>query len=293
MASPRTKTQKAPTPQFYITWNVITFPVTSDPASRDAKSTIQNMHRQCAKAGTAAGLSQQKVCSACSAVVPTEDQVSVHIGENGRLAVLTKEQINALRPEADKTMTVEAMVALAQVPLIQLKGANYLGPTERTGSKGFELMRRAMLALDRVALVTYTSYQKERVGIIRPTPEGLILHECYYDDEVRDYERLEMPPVEIKDVELALAKELVSISEAEFDLAPYTNGFRQRLDATITRLLSGEAAPPVEPAAPRAEVIDMMAALQASLAAVRKGPAKAAAPGAASDGQTKTKRAAA
>jgi DNA end-binding protein Ku len=113
---------------------------------------------------------------------------------------------------------------------------------------------------------------KENIAAVRAQDGTLVLHTLFFADEVRDAKEIGSPKGEVRDAELRLAKRLVDELREEFDPTKFHDAFRERLEQAAQEKAKGRTLEIAEPGAPRAPVIDLMAALEESL---RKPPAKA------------------
>jgi DNA end-binding protein Ku len=128
----------------------------------------------------------------------------------------------------------------------------------------------------RAALARYAARGKQYLVILRPSSDGraLILQELLYADEVRALSDVPLPEGEAREAELKLAKQLIDqIATETFEPTKYRDEVRERIQADIERKVQGhdisESAPAPEPA----RIIDLMAALKASLGKGAAAPA--------------------
>jgi DNA end-binding protein Ku len=185
-------------------------------------------------------------------------------------------------------------VPAAQVDPLYFDTAYFLGP-DKGGDKAYSLLAEAMRKTGRAALARYTARGKQYLVMLRPHERGLLLQQLHYADEVRSMADVPLGSTEVKDAELDLAVKLVEqIASDRFQPELYEDAVRKRTMEQIQKKVQGQeiTAPPAE--APRAQVIDLMQALKASLqasaapAAERK-PAQRA-PRAAAGQKTKASR---
>ena len=161
----------------------------------------------------------------------------------------------------------------------------YLGP-EKGADRAYRLLTEAMRKSGRVALARYAARGKQYLVQIRPLAEGkgLVMQTLLYKDEVRPIEDVELPEGgEVKPSELALAEQIIQqISTDEFKPEKYEDDVRKRIEAQIQRKVEGQEIQ-VEPEKPQTQIIDLMEALKASLAAKGLGPKASAAPAASAE----------
>jgi len=118
---------------------------------------------------------------------------------------------------------------------------------------------------------------KETVVLIRAAQSGLMLHTMYFADEVRNFDEIDKgASAKIKEGELDLALQLINgLASETFSPDRYTDEYRHRVLEMVNKKAEGQEITVAEPAAPRAQVIDLMEALKESLA--KRGlPAEAA-----------------
>lgn len=253
------------TPSYFLSLGVLTIPVKSKPAAREVRVELKNLHRACTEAGKVGETGSKTYCKACGLDVGRGDLVKGYAKGPGEYAVIDPATLEALDVESSKVMEIRAFVPLAEVDPVYLGESNWLAPNDQAAAKAFALLREAMRKRKRAAIVQYVQSAREKIGLIRPVGDGLMLHEMWYADEIRP---LEMPvkPVELAKEELALAEKLVAAAEGSFDMSQFTDRRRQQLQEIVAAALEGKTVK-IEPVAkPATPVPDLMAALQQSVA---------------------------
>ena len=131
-----------------------------------------------------------------------------------------------------------------------------------------------------MAVVKVALRSRESLALIRPKDDLLLLHTMYWPDELRDGAFAEpSAEVTVSDAEMEMAKLLIGQLEGTFDPAAYTDSYREALLEVVTAKLAGTAMPEApDTSAPAGDVVDLMAALKASVEAARKRREEAAAP---------------
>ncbi len=208
---------------------------------------------------------------------------------DGQFVLFTDEELKVLQPEPTNAVEIAEFVPLAEVDPIYFERSYYLGPG-KGGDKPYQLLARTMRDTGRAALARYAARGKDYLVLLRPFAEGLIMQQLRYADEIRAFSEVPLGEASVKPAELALAKQLVEQSASEkFEPAAYQDKVRHQVLELIERKVQGEeiVAPPEE--SPKAQVIDLMEALKASLgqtgaardrqrpAAARKPPRQATA----------------
>ena len=172
---------------------------------------------------------------------------------------------------------VDALAAAGLLARHDLDGAYYLGP-DKGGEKAYRLLNEAMKKTGRAALAKWAARGKQYLVMIRPAGNGLVMQQLLYKDEVRPISEVPIEDAEVKEPELKLAVQLVEqIATDEFRPENYEDEVRKRYHEAIQKKVEGQEIT-AAPEAPRAQIVDLMEALKASLAAKAAAPPKSAAP---------------
>ncbi len=180
--------------------------------------------------------------------------------------MVEKEELDSLAPKASHTIDIEDFVDIAEIDPIYFDTPYYVMVDEKA-AKPYRLLVDAMTELGKVAIGRVVIRAKERLVAIRPVDGMLCVETMRYADEIVDRATLGLPEedIELTDREVSMARQLVETLAGDFEAAKYHDEYREQLLALIDRKAAGEtivAAAPVEAPAP---VIDLMAALEASL----------------------------
>jgi DNA end-binding protein Ku len=219
-------------------------------------------------------LKQQYINSA-GEVVPREQMVKGYEFSKDQYVTFTEEELKAMGQESQKAIEITEFVPASEVDPIYFDKPYYLGP-DKGAEKAFRLLNEAMKTTGRVALAKWAARGKQYLVMIRPKDNGLIMQQLLYADEVKSISEVPIPDAEIKDAELKLATQLVEqIASDKFQPEHYEDEVRKRYHEAIQRKVEGHEIT-ATPEAPRAQIIDLMEALKASLAKKAAPPAAAA-----------------
>jgi DNA end-binding protein Ku len=209
--------------------------------------------------------------SVTDAVVEQKDCNSGYEYAKDQYVVFTGDELKSLETEKSKTMDIREFVDAASVDLVQVEKSYYLGP-DKGGDKGYQLLASTMKAMGKVAVAQWNGRGKEQLVVIRPFRDGLVLHQMYYANEVRNFDEVEVAKLAIADAERDMAGKLIQmLSTGPFDPAKYEDGHVKRVKAAVERKIAGLGPEAVEATpAPKATVVDLLARLQASIDAVSK-----------------------
>ncbi len=218
-----------------------------------------------------ARIQQKRVCSADGEEVPFEEIVKGYEISPGRYVVIDPEELRAADPEATHTIDIEEFVDLDQIDPIFYEKAYYLVPDKRA-EKPYKLLAEAMAKTNKVGIATFVMRTKQYLCALRASEGALVLSTMLFADEVVPLEGLEglnEADVTLSDRELAMAEQLIDSLGADFEPQKYHDTYREQVLELIGRKAEGqEISAPAVTAAPGA-VVDLMAALEASLAAAK------------------------
>src|SRR5579884_1129636 len=223
---------------------------------------------------TGARIKQKRVDPTTDEEVAYEDIVKGYEITPDRYVRIEPEELDALDPKATKTVDIEEFVDLAEIDPIYYDHSYYLAPTAG-GAKAYRLLLDAMRESGKVGIGKVVIRSKQQLCALRPTGEVLTLTTMLFGDEVLAPDRLDelesVTEAEATPRELAMAEQLITTLSADFEPEKYHDEYRERVLELIERKASGETITAPVPEEEPAAAPDLMAALEASLAAVRAG----------------------
>jgi DNA end-binding protein Ku len=221
-----------------------------------------------------ARIHQRRVCSLDEQEVPYEHVVRGFEVSKGRYVTVTPEELAALDPEATRTIDIEAFVDLADIDPIYYEQTYHVLPGDRA-EKAYSLLFAAMKAEGKVAIARFVMRTKQYLCALRPMDQALSLSTMLYEDEIVPLSEIEAAPRHIAPSarELSMAEQLVQQLATAFEPSRYHDEHRERVLELIEKKAEGEAIEAPLAPAPHAEVVDIMQALRASLAAAKRGEA--------------------
>src|SRR5260370_25933207 len=147
--------------------------------------------------------------------------------------------------------------------------ANYIAP-DKGGARAYTLLSKALEQTGRWALAKYAARGKQYLVILRPLGRGLVMQQLYYPNEIRSMDELDLGDAVIKDNELKVAVQVGEMGAAgEFHPENYRDEVADRIKLQIQKKIDGEQITAADVEQPRAQVIDLMEALKASLESPR------------------------
>jgi DNA end-binding protein Ku len=220
---------------------------------------------------TGVRIRQKRVDPSTDEEVPYEEIVKGYEITPDRYVLIDAEELDALDPKATKTIDIEEFVNLDEIDPIFYDHSYYLAPTAG-GAKPYRLLLDAMRESGKVGIGKVVLRSKQQLCALRPTGDVLTLTTMLWGDEVLSPDRLdELESVEEAEAsgrELKMAEQLIDSLSAAWDPAEFRDEYRDRVIDLIERKAAGEEIAVQPQAEEPAAAPDLMAALEASLAAV-------------------------
>jgi DNA end-binding protein Ku len=270
-----------------ISFGLVSIPVKLFSATQSSAAISFNLlHSKCG-----GRLKQQYICPReDNVVVPREEMVKGYEFAKDRYVTFTPEELKSLEEKSTQQIEIAEFVPSEKIDPVYFDKPYYLGP-EKGADRAYRLLAEAMRRSGRTALARYAARGKQYLVQIRPLPEGgLVMQTLLYADEVRSISEVELEPGEVKEQELALAQQIIDqISTDEFKPEKFEDDVRKRIHEQIQRKVEGQEIQ-IEPEKPPTQIIDLMEALKASLAAKGLGPSQKPAAGPAAAGEPAAER---
>jgi DNA end-binding protein Ku len=231
------------------------------------------------EAATGSRIRMRRVSEATGEEVANDQLVKGYEISKGNYVIIEPSEIDAIKPKSTHTIDIEEFVPLADIDPVYFEQPYYLLP-DKQGGKAYKLLVEAMEGLQKVAIGRVVIRQKESLVAIRVRDGLLCLQMMRYDDEVIPLEDLRgdlADEAEPSEREVAMARQLVDALTNEFEPEKFHNEYRDKVLELIEQKAAGQeivAAPSPEPPG---KVLDLMAALEASIAGAGKAPAAPAA----------------
>src|SRR5688500_6675879 len=257
-----------------ISFGLVTVPIRLYSASESSAAVSFNMlHGKCGSR-----LRQQYICQKDEEIVTRDQMVKGYEFAKDQYVTFTEDELKAMAEETSKTIEIEEFVPISKVDPIYFEGAYYLGP-DKGGEKAYKLLAEAMRQTGRCALAKWAARGKGYLVLLRPIDNGLVMQVLHYVDEVRAFDEVPVGDAQLRDSEMKLAVQLIEqISTDEFHPENYQDEVRARYQEAIQRKVEGQEVTAAAPEQPRGQIIDLMEALKASLAAKGGAAAKTAGP---------------
>jgi DNA end-binding protein Ku len=250
-----------------ISFGLVSIPVKLYSATEEKDVSFHQVHRE-----DGGRIRYKRVCQIDGEEVQYSDIAKGYELPSGEVVVLTDEDFTDLPLSTSRAIDVLEFVPLEQVDPMYFAKSYYLEP-EGQGAKPYVLLREALENSGRVALVKVALRSRESLATLRVRNGVFVLEMMLWPDEIRepDFGFLE-EDIEVRKQELAMAESLIESLSGDFEPEQYSDNYREALQTLIEAKVEGrEVVQPAEPAADSGTVVDLMAALRASVEAAREG----------------------
>jgi DNA end-binding protein Ku len=263
-----------PTWKGYLKISLVNIPVKVFPAT-DAAATLSfnQLHAECQTR-----IQQKRWCPNCQREVPNTDIVKGYEFEKGRYVVVGEEDIEKVRVESTRVISLETFTDDTAIDPIYLERPYYLAPDGPVAREAFAVIREGMqgkAGIGKVAL-----YGREYLVKVQPREKGLVMYTLRHANEIRsmeNIEELEDMPKSVKPDEVKLARQVIGTFEGEIDFTSYKDDYQVGLREIIDAKIEGREVVTPEIEAPP-KVVNLMDALRKSLDTISANKKKPAAP---------------
>ncbi|MFC6334675.1 Ku protein [Paenibacillus septentrionalis] len=252
-----------------ISFGLVHVPVKMHAATEDKDIHFRQLHKECKMP-----ISYEKKCPHCDKEVKAEDIVKGFEYEKDKFVIVNQEELEAIKPESARTIKILDFVDLKEIDPIYFEKPYYLSP-DMAGSDAYSLLMEAIKQTGKIGIAKINIRSKSSLAAIRVVDNCLCLETMHFPDEIRAINQVPNLPQQtsVSDKELEMAKMLVEQLSEEFDPTKYTDDYRIALYELIESKITGESVDIVStPAAAKTNVIDLMAALKASIEATKPEP---------------------
>jgi DNA end-binding protein Ku len=244
-----------------VSFGLVAIPVKLYTATQSSGQISFNMlHKDCGSR-----LKQQYVCP-IHGVVERDDIVKGYEFAKDQYVAFTTEEIKALEEVGTHAVEISEFVPIESVDPVYFDRTYYLAP-DKGASKPYALLTEALTETKRCAVGRWAAKGKAYIVMLRPVDGILAMQQLRFAAEVRSAREVDVAKTDVKPAELKLARQLIEQQQADmFDPTSYVDEVRGRVEAAIQKKVEGQEISVSEaPAEGTGKVIDLMAALRASL----------------------------
>lgn len=209
-----------------------------------------------------ARIKYKKYCSHCGKEVTANDIIKGYEYEKDKYVVMTDEELEKIKTKKDKTIHIVQFAKMSEVNMIYYEKDYYAIP-DTGAEKAYELLRQSLLSQKKVAIAKTVMGTNEKLLVLYPTKEGIIVKTLFYYDEIAAIPKA-VPKMKLDENELNMAKMLIENMTKPFKAEDFQDKYQARLREAIMKKIQGQEIVAVESSSP-SNVIDLMEALQKSL----------------------------
>jgi DNA end-binding protein Ku len=245
----------------YLGFGLVNIPVSLYTATEQNKINFHLLHKDDNER-----IRYNRVCSECGKKVQWDDIVKgLEVGKD-EYYVLTKEEINELKPEGDELIEIHEFVNRREIEPIYLTKHYYIGPISGA-ERPYFLLKGTIGSKDKVAIATFVMREKKYLCMIQDYKKGLLLSLLHYADEIRDIENvpnIDFDPPKLKENEIELADQLIEkLSNTQLNIQKYKDTYTENLKEAIKQKSKGELISKRKKKTVKTE--DLIASLKASV----------------------------
>lgn len=251
-----------------ISFGLVHVPVKMFTATEDKDISLRMIHKTCGSP-----ISYVRRCPICDVETVADDIVKGYEYEKGRFVLFEKEELDQLAGEKSRTIQILDFVALENIDPIYFQKTYYLSP-DQAGGNAYNLLLQAMSQTGRIGIAKVSIRSKSSLAAIRVIDNCLAMETIFFPDEIRSISQVPGLPdtaVAANEKELTMAKLLIEQLSTPFEPEKYTDDYRVNMLELINSKIAGEEFQ-IAPQHEQTNVIDLMAALQASLEAAKLPP---------------------
>jgi DNA end-binding protein Ku len=248
-----------------ISFGLVTVPIHVQSATEDHSIHFHQYHLE-----DMGRVRTRKVCELEDREVSTSEIGKGYEVSRDNVIPISDAELRDLPLPTAKAIEIVAFMPLSAIDPIRIGDGYYLAPDGQVAAKPYKLLRQALERSSRVAIAKYAWSGRERLGLLRVRDEAIVLHAMRWPDEIRDPATLVPPPTEVSEQEIEGALALMDTMAAD-DLSDYHDEYTEAIAQIIEAKREHRAPPSMpEPAEQGGQLVDLMAALNASVAKARE-----------------------
>ncbi|MFF2726381.1 Ku protein [Streptomyces sp. NPDC058008] len=249
-----------------ISFGLVTIPIKVVSATENHAISFHQYHRE-----DMGRIRTRKVCELDGEVLSQDEIGKGYEVAKDRTVPVTDEELDRMPLPTAKAIEIVAFVEAGSIDPVRISDSYYLAVDGQVAAKPYTLLRRALERSDKVAVAKFAWHNRERLGLLRVRDDAIVLHSMRWPDEIRSPESLAPRETELDEDEIERAVQLTD-SMALDGISGFRDRYREALEELIAAKSEGKALPAAaggeeeEPG----KVMDLMAALNASVKAAKE-----------------------
>lgn len=257
-----------------ISFGLVNIPVKLYSAVKDKEIHFHMLHK-----ADGTRVKQQLFCPTDDKTIQRSEVEKGYEVSPGHYVIVTADELEALEPKETRMIEMQDFVDMSEIDPIYFEHPYYLVPNEEA-KKAYSLLVKAMKDSKRIGIGKFVMRNKEYLAAIRPYEDMIILETMHFAEEI--VQSSEVGGIEEQhkpaERELKMAGQLIDTLAADFEPDKYKDEYRDAVHDLIEAKAKGEEYVMPPPPVPEAQVVDLMAALEKSLAKAREQKGKGAEP---------------
>ncbi len=249
-----------------ISFGLVAIPVSLYTATQDNDIRFNQLHSKDHRR-----IRYKKVCGHCGEEINSKDIIKGYEYEKEQYVVVTDEEFEKIKTEKERSIQILHFAQLNQISPVYYNKAYQVIP-EAGGEKAFELLRKALMDEQKIAIGKTVFGTKETLMSIIPRDDCILIVTMFYEEDIKEIPKSYKKP-EIEDSELTMAKTLINSMDTPFNPEEYTDEYQIKLRKLIEDKIAGKEVVNAEPES-AGNVINLMDALKASIDNAKNKPDK-------------------
>lgn len=246
-----------------IQFGLVYIPIKLYTATENKDIKLHMLHKDCM-----APINYVRTCSKCGKPVGNDEIIKAYEYAPDRYVPISEEELTNLQDEGIKSIEIINFVNLSEIDPIYFEKSYFIGPDSGQGLRAYSLLRQSISDSNKIGLANIIIRSKQHLAAIRSFGNGMLLETLYYPDEVRSIN--EVPGLadvlaQNEKKELSIATQLIEQLTARFQPDNYKDDYRQKLEALIQSKAAGIKSEQKKGTAAAPNVVDLLAALEASV----------------------------
>ncbi|MDF2821718.1 MAG: Ku protein [Clostridiales bacterium] len=204
----------------------------------------------------------KKYCSHCNKEVTSDDIIKGYEYETDKYVIMTDEELEKIKTKKDRTIHIMQFANMSEIDSIYFEKDYYAIP-DVGAEKAYELLRQTILQQNKIAIAKTVMGTNEKLIVLYPTNEGIIVKTLFYADEIVSVPK-QIPQMQLDQNELDMAKMIIENMTKPFNIKEYNDEYQARLRSAIMTKIQGKEIVTTDTGETN-NVIDLMEALQRSL----------------------------
>lgn len=241
-----------------ISFGLVAIPIEMVTATQDNDIHFNQLHKE-----DNSRIRYKKTCAHCGKEIGPADIVKGYEYDKEHYVVVTNEEIEKIKTEKEKSIQILHFAKLDQISPVYYE-KTYQATPAVGGEKAFELLRRALMDEQKIAVGKTVIGTRDTLMAIIPRADGILVSTMFYQDEIKSLPKGYDKP-EAVDAELSMAKTLINSMNTPFNPAEYKDEYQVKLRQLIEAKIAGKEIVAAQAQEQQGNVISLMDALKASV----------------------------